>query len=323
MKLYIKYMVTRRCKLIVQATLDQLEMPYSVVDIGEVELKEAITAEQRDQLKIALLASGLQLMDDKKMILIEKIKSLILEMVQQADEPLKLKNSDYISTELGYDYTYLSNLFSHVTGTTIEQYLISQRIEKAKELLLYDELNLSQIAYQLHYSSVAHLSNQFKKVTGLTPGFFKQLKAQHRKAQHNEVLFFDQLCESFCWSLSGRQRHYYHRSLRLGCILVVTNFRKTILWASRSFLTLTGYSPINVLGKTPHFLQGPDTDKVMLKFIRDQLNTAQTVEADLLNYRSSGEHYIAHLRIEPMYNGQKELTHFLAVEYDVNNEYKN
>lgn len=308
--------------MIVQATLEQLELPYSVVDLGEVELKEAITDEQRDHLKIALLESGLELMDDKKAILIEKIKSLTLEMVQDAAEPLKLKNSEYISKKLGYDYTYLSNLFSQMTGTTLEQYLIIQRIEKAKELLSYDELSLSQIAYNLHFSSVAHLSNQFKKVTGLTPRFFKQLKVQHRKAQYDEVLFFAQLCKGYSWSLSDRQRHYYHRSLRRGCILVITNFKKTILWASRSFLTMTGYSPINVLGKTPHFLQGPGTDAVMLRFIRDQLNAAQTVEAEVLNYRSNGDHYLCHLRIEPLHNEQGEVTHFSAVEYVVKPEYK-
>jgi PAS domain S-box-containing protein len=321
MKLYIKYMVTRRCKLIVQATLDQLGLAYSVVELGEVELNEAFTAEQRDQLKIALLLSGLELMDDKKAILIEKIKTLVLNMVEYTDSPSKLKNSEYISKKLDYDYNYLSNLFSQMTGSTIEQYLILQRIEKVKELLLYDELSLSQIAYKLHYSSVAHLSNQFKKVTGLTPTFFKQLKAQHREALHNEILLFDQFSALFDWTISDRQRHYYHQSLTQGCILVLTNLMKTILWTSRSFLTLTGYNSIDVLGKNPHFLQGPSTDPITLRFIREQLNDAQTVEADVLNYRSNGEHYLCHLRIEPFHNKQGKVTHFLAVEYDVSEEY--
>ncbi len=322
MKLYIKYMVTRRCKLIVQATLDQLGLAYIVVNLGEVELDEAITAEQRDQLKIALLISGLELMDDKKAILVEKIRALILDMVEPTDSPLKLKNSEYISKKLDYDYTYLSNLFSQVTGITIEQYLIFQRIEKVKELLLYDELSLIQISDKLQYSSVAHLSAQFKKVTGLTTTFFKQLKAQHRKAQHNELLLFDQFSASFAWSISDRQRHNYHRSLTRGCILMLTNLKKTILWTSRSFLNLTGYKPIDVLGKTPHFLQGPGTDPITLRFIREQLNGDQRVEAELVNYRSNGEQYVVHLQIEPLCNEQGEATHYLAVKYDVNEEYK-
>lgn len=322
MKLYIKYMVTRRCKLIVQATLDQLGLAYSVVNLGEVELNGAITSEQRDQLKIALLMSGLEIMDDKKAMLVEKIKTLILTMVENTDSPLKLKNSEYISRKLDYDYTYLSNQFSQVTGITIEQYLILQRIEKVKELLLYDELSLSQIAYKQHYSSVAHLSTQFKKVTGLTPTSFKQLKAKHRKAQHDELLLFDQFSALFAWSISERQKHFYHRSLTRGFILMLTNLKKTILWTSRSFLNLTGYKPIDVLGKTPAFLQGPGTDPITLRIIREQLNAAQTVEAELVNYRENGEHYLCHLQIDPLCNEQGQTTHFLAVEYDVNDEYK-
>lgn len=309
-------MVTRRCKLIVQATLDQLGIAYSAVELGEVALKKELTAEQRDQLKISLLAVGLELMENKKMILVEKIKLLILDQLQQPDQSLKLKNSLYISQQLDYDYTYLSNLFAQVTGTTIERYLIVQRIEKVKELLLYDEQSLKQIAYDLNYSSTAHLSNQFKKVTGLTPSFFKNLRSQHRKAQHNELHHFDQLSESFSWSLRDQQRHYFHRSLRSGCILVLTNLAKTILWTSRSFWALTGYQPINVLGKTPAFLQGPSTDPITLRFIRNQLNEVQTVEADVVNYRSDGEHYVCHLRIEPLRDEHGAVTHFLAVEYD-------
>ncbi|WP_020606016.1 helix-turn-helix domain-containing protein [Spirosoma spitsbergense] len=321
MKIFIKYMVTRRCKLIVQATLDQLGIPYIVVELGEVELKEAMTTQQQDQLKIALLVVGLELMENKKAILVEKIKMLILDLVQNTDQSRNLKNSHYISQELDYDYTYLSNLFSEVTGTTIEQYFIVQRIEKVKELLLYDEQNLAQIAYHLNYSSTAHLSNQFKKVTGLTPSFFKNLRSQYRKAEHNEIHYFDQFSESFSWFLSRRQQHYYHRSLSQGYILVLTNLEKTILWTSRSFLVLTGYNPIDVLGKTPHFLQGPSTDPIILQFIRKHLNEVQTVEAEVLNYRNNGEHYECHLRIEPLGNEQGEITHFLAVEYDVQSKY--
>lgn len=122
--------------------------------------------------------SGLELLDDKKSILIERIKSVIIEMIHYSDEVPKVNYSDYISQKLDYDYTYLSNVFSEVKGTTIQQFIINHKIEKVKELLLYDELNLTEISYRLHYSSVAHLSNQFKKVTGLSPTFFKTLKSK-------------------------------------------------------------------------------------------------------------------------------------------------
>ena len=169
-------MVSLRCKLIVQETLDKFDLHYEVVDLGEVDIRETITDEQRSQLKTALLLSGLELMDDKRAILIEKIKNAIVEMVHHTDNLTKIKNSDYISQKLDYDYTYLANMFSEVTGTTIEHHVIAHKIERVKELLLYDELTLTQISYKLNYSSVAHLSNQFKKVTGLSPRFFKKLK---------------------------------------------------------------------------------------------------------------------------------------------------
>jgi len=175
-------MVSLRCKMMVKAELDKLGLHYVVVDLGEVEVKENITPAQRDRLKIALLKSGLELMDDKKAILIEKIKNVIVEMVHYKDELPKINFSSYLSEKLSYDYTYLANLFSEVTGTTIEHYLIAHKIERVKELLIYDELNLTEISYKLNYSSVAHLSKQFKKVTGLTPTFFKQLKHKRRNA---------------------------------------------------------------------------------------------------------------------------------------------
>ena len=141
-----------------------------------------LTAEQREQIRIALLKSGLELMDDKKAVLIEKIKNVIIEMVHYADELPKTNFSDYLSEKLNYDYTYLANLFSEVQGTTIEKFIISHKIERVKELIIYDELNLTEIAWKMHYSSVAHLSNQFKKITGLTPSHFKKLKNKRRKA---------------------------------------------------------------------------------------------------------------------------------------------
>jgi len=185
MKLFIKYMVCIRCKMVVKSELDKLGLHYKKVDLGEVDIVGDITPEQHDQLKTALLTSGLELMDDKKAVLIEKIKNVIIEMVHYQDEPPKTNFSDYLSGKLDYDYTYLSNIFSEVTGITIEHYIIAHKIERVKELLLYDELNLSEISYRLNYSSVAHLSNQFKKVTGLTPSYFKALKHKRRNTLNN------------------------------------------------------------------------------------------------------------------------------------------
>jgi len=180
MKLYIKFMVSLRCKMIVKEELKKLGLHFVSLDLGVVETMEDLTQNQRDTLKANLLKSGLELLDDKKSILIEKIKNVITELIHYSDEVPRVNYSDYISEKLGYDYTYLSNIFSEVKGTTIQQFIIINKIERVKELLLYDELNLTEIAYKLHYSSVAHLSNQFKKITGLSPSFFKQLK-QKRK----------------------------------------------------------------------------------------------------------------------------------------------
>lgn len=144
-----------------------------------------ISSLQREKLKINLLKSGLELLDDRKSILIEKIKIVITEMIHYSDELPKVNYSDYISEKMGYDYTYLSNIFSEVKGTTLQQFIIIHKVERVKELLLYDELNLTEIAYKLHYSSVAHLSNQFKKVTGLSPSFYKQLKQRREDNLEN------------------------------------------------------------------------------------------------------------------------------------------
>lgn len=164
----------------VKDALKSLGLHFIVVDLGEVEIMESISPEQREDLKAALLVSGLELMDDKRAVLIERIKNVITEMIHYSEEAPKTNYSDYISEKLKYDYTYLSNLFSEVKGITIQQFIIIHKIEKVKELLLYEELNLTEISYKLHYSSVAHLSNQFKKVTGLTPSHFKQLKDRKR-----------------------------------------------------------------------------------------------------------------------------------------------
>lgn len=181
MKLYIKFMVSLRCKMIVMQELHKLGLKYVVLDLGMVEMLEDITEEQRVILKRNLLKSGLELMDDKRAILIERIRTVIIEMIHYSEEIPQTNYSDYISEKLHYDYTYLANIFSEVKGITIQQFIISHKIERVKELLLYDELNLTEIAYKLHYSSVAHLSNQFKKVTGLTPSFYKSLKSKKRE----------------------------------------------------------------------------------------------------------------------------------------------
>lgn len=185
MKLYIKYMVSLRCKMMVIEELKKLGLKYIVVELGMAEILEDITPKQREQLKNNLLKSGLELLDDKRSILIEKIKNVIIEMIHYSDELPKENYSDYISEKLGYDYTYLANTFSEVKGITIQQFIIINKIEKVKELLLYDELNLTEISYKLNYSSVAHLSNQFKKVTGLSPSFYKQLKKKRNNNLEN------------------------------------------------------------------------------------------------------------------------------------------
>ena len=164
----------------VKDALRELGLHFILVDLGEVEIMENISLEQREQLNHALDASGLELMDDKRAVLIEKIKNAIIEMVHHNDELIKVNFSDYLSEKLNHDYTYLANLFSEVQGTTIEQFIISHKIERIKELIIYDELNITEIAWKMNYSSVAHLSNQFKKVTGLSPSHFKQLKEKRR-----------------------------------------------------------------------------------------------------------------------------------------------
>ena len=173
-------MVSNRCKMAVKEELKKLGLHFIVVDLGEIEVMETLTTEQHDQLKAGLLNSGLELMDDKRTVLIEKIKNVITEMIHYSDEVPKMNYSNFISEKLDYDYTYLSNLFSEIKGITIQQFIIINKIERAKELLLYDELNLTEISYKLNYSSVAHLSNQFKKVTGLSPTHFKLLKDKRR-----------------------------------------------------------------------------------------------------------------------------------------------
>ena len=178
-------MVSQRCKMVVKEELQRLGLHYVMLELGMVELLEDITHVQHKILSEYLLNAGLELLEDKKVILIEKIKNVIIEMVHYSDEIPKVNYSEYISEKLNYDYTYLSNVFSEVKGITIQQFIILHKIERVKELLLYDEMNLTQIALVLHYSSVAHLSNQFKKITGLSPSYYKQLKQKRGENLEN------------------------------------------------------------------------------------------------------------------------------------------
>jgi AraC-like DNA-binding protein len=181
MRLYIKYMVSLRCKLIVKDELIRLGIKYFTIDLGMVEISEVLSVVQHELLRDRLLKYGLELLEDKKAILIEKIKNVIIEMIHYSDELPLLKYSEYLSQKLGYNYTYLANIFCEVKGITIQQYIIINKIEKVKELILYNDLNLTEISYRLNYSSVAHLSRQFKKVTGLTPSFFKKIRDQKKR----------------------------------------------------------------------------------------------------------------------------------------------
>lgn len=179
-------MVSNRCKIIVKEILKEQGLHFVVVDLGEIEIMENINAEQLEALNDVLKESGLEIMEDKKAILIEKIIQVVIDMIHHSEEIPKVNYSDFIAQKLNYDYTYLSNLFSEVKGITLQQFIINHKIEKVKELLIYDEYNLTEISYRMHYSSVAHLSNQFKKVTGLSPSEFKALKVKNR-IPHEEL----------------------------------------------------------------------------------------------------------------------------------------
>lgn len=180
MKLYIKYMVSRRCIMIVKEILREMDLHFIMVDLGVVEIMEELTPVQLEELNNALQESGLELMDDKRAILIESIQSVIIEMIHNEKDLTSINYSEYISEKLNHNYTYLSNIFSEVKGTTIQQFIILHKIEHIKELIMYDELNMTEISYKMNYSSVAHMSNQFKKITGLTPSHFKLLKDKRR-----------------------------------------------------------------------------------------------------------------------------------------------
>ena len=171
--------------MIVKSELEEFGLHFIIVDLGEVEIMENISSEQRNLLNLNLEKSGLGLLEDKKRVLIEKIKNIIVELVYYAEEQPKINLSDYLSEKLNYDYTYLANLFSESQSITIEHFFLDHKIERVKELLIYDEFSLTEIAFQLHYSSVSHLSNQFKRMTGLTPSGYKYLKLKKRRASEN------------------------------------------------------------------------------------------------------------------------------------------
>ncbi|HXJ99142.1 MAG TPA: AraC family transcriptional regulator [Gelidibacter sp.] len=181
MVLYVKYMVSLRCKIVVKQELEKLGIHCIRIDLGTIETVENLSDLQRQNLESGLKKYGLYLLDDKRNILIEKIKVAIIEMIHYSDELPIVNYSDYLSEKLGYDYTYLANTFSEVKGSTIQQFIINHKIERAKELLLYEDLSLTEISYKLNYSSVAHLSSQFKKITGLTPSYFKSMKRKKLK----------------------------------------------------------------------------------------------------------------------------------------------
>jgi AraC-like DNA-binding protein len=169
----------------VKQEIEKLGLQYTSIELGMIEINENITDELKQKLKSNLALSGLELLDDKKSILIDKIKSVVIKMIHYSDEEPRVNYSDFISKKLDYDYTYLSNIFSEVNGITIQHFIIRHKIEKAKEFILYDELNLTEIAFRLHYSSVAHLSNQFKKVTGQTPSFYKKIGKKRKSNLEN------------------------------------------------------------------------------------------------------------------------------------------
>lgn len=181
MKLYIRNMVCNRCKMVVKSELEKIGFHPLTVDLGEVDIKEELTNDEKLKVNAALTEVGFSLIDDKKSRIIEKTKNLITELVHQNNNELNTNLSDFLSSSLRIDYSYLSNLFTQIENATIEHYFISQKIERVKELLVYDELNLSEIADLLHYSSVSHLSKQFKKVTGMSPTYYKLLKDKKRK----------------------------------------------------------------------------------------------------------------------------------------------
>jgi AraC-like DNA-binding protein len=185
MKLYIKNMVSNRCKMIVKSELSKFGLHFIIVELGEVEIMESISEQQLNQLNLSLEKLGLGLLEDKKRVLVEKIKNVIIELVYYDEQEPRINLSDYLSKKLNYDYNYLAKQFSDSQNMTVDHFFLNHKIERVKELLIYDELSLTDIAYKLHYCSIAHLSNQFKKMTGFTPSKYKNLRLKRPKASKN------------------------------------------------------------------------------------------------------------------------------------------
>ena len=175
-------MVCPRCISAVSNILQELKIPYSTIKLGEVELTELLSLENKNKFSNALQDVGFSLINDRRSQLIQQMKTLVVDKIYHSSEDLNIKWADFISEKLQLDYKYLSSLFSSVESITFEQYIINQKIERVKELIVYDELTLSEIAFKLNYSSVAYLSNQFKKIMGMTPSQFKKSAIQNRKS---------------------------------------------------------------------------------------------------------------------------------------------
>jgi PAS domain S-box-containing protein len=243
----------------VKEELKKLGLHFIVVDLGEVEIMENISDDQREQLKTALLYTGLELIDDHKAVLIEKIKTTIIEMVHHSDEIIKTNLSDYLSEKLNYDYTYLANLFSEVQGTTIEQFMIWHKIERIKELMIYDELTISEIAWKMNYSSVSHLSNQFKKATGLSPSHFKQLKDKRRNPiEKIGARTYGQFDSTFHDALSTMLKTKKSEDSQYARSLIEASLDPLVTINSQGKITDMNEATVNITGVTRENLTGTD-----------------------------------------------------------------
>jgi len=253
-------MVSNRCKITVKEELKKLGLHFIVVDLGEVDIMENISNDQREQLRKALLTSGLELIDDNKAVLIEKIKTTIVEMVHHSEGRIKTNLSDYLTEKLDYDYTYLSNLFSEVQGTTIAQFVISHKIELIKELMIYGELTISEIAWKLNYSSVSHLSNQFKKVTGFSPSHFKNLKDKRRspieeigeKTDRSIAFHLHDTSSISMLDTKKTEDSQYARSL------IEASLDPLVTISAEGKITDMNEATVNITGVTREFLTGTD-----------------------------------------------------------------
>jgi PAS domain S-box-containing protein len=253
-------MVSNRCKITVKEELKKLGLHFIVVDLGEVDIMENISNDQREQLRTALLTSGLELIDNTKAVLIEKIKTTIVEMIRHSDGMIKTNLSDFLSEKLDYDYTYMSNLFSEVQGITIAQFVISHKIELIKELMIYDELSISEIAWKMNYSSVSHLSNQFKKVTGYSPSHFKNLKDKRRSPieeignktdEPGVVSLNDESTISMLETLKTRDSQYARS-------LIEASLDPLVTISAKGKITDMNEATVNITGVTREFLTGTD-----------------------------------------------------------------